>query len=190
MKTLHLTCNHCGAPLDVAENANFVTCGHCGSRLKIERTESSYSTSVLESIDRRTQDIQEDIEVLHLQNDLERLDREWEHERESLLMYDKHGRAHEPSKATTIAQAIFGVVFLVVAFTLVTGGNAFRTFGSALPSMLFMVVAAIVVLGLVAGLFRSFGKAGHYATRQSDYHARRHRLLAQMERKRRRGSRP
>ena len=37
MPTLSIACNHCGAPLTVAEDTRFVTCGYCKLQLEVKR---------------------------------------------------------------------------------------------------------------------------------------------------------
>ena len=55
-----LSCNNCGAPLEVPPGANFVTCAHCGSRLAIKRTDNASYTEVLDQIGQRTERMSED----------------------------------------------------------------------------------------------------------------------------------
>jgi DNA-directed RNA polymerase subunit RPC12/RpoP len=51
MQLESITCNHCGAPLDVPDAANFVKCNHCDSRLAIKRTQSTTYTEELAGLD-------------------------------------------------------------------------------------------------------------------------------------------
>ncbi|MEQ8819095.1 MAG: hypothetical protein RLY93_02545 [Sumerlaeia bacterium] len=190
MKTLHLTCNHCGAPLDVAENANFVTCGHCGSRLKVERTESSYSTSVLESIDRRTQDIQEDLEKIRLHHELERLDREWE--RSGGTPQTARDKLHEPTRSKP-GGLIAGAVILSLTFSGMFGilQKALWS-GSSLWAALVSGVFILIVVGLVVLIGKEFFThvldGYHNPTPEEIYRNRREELLKQLsERENKRG---
>ena len=48
MELISVSCNHCGAPLEVPPGANYVTCAHCGSRLAVKRTGSAVYTELLE----------------------------------------------------------------------------------------------------------------------------------------------
>ena len=80
MPVVSVSCNHCGAPLEVAESPRFVTCRHCGSRLKIEHGQGAAYTEVLEELQATQREMADDIETLRLQNELERVDREWSDE--------------------------------------------------------------------------------------------------------------
>ena len=91
MKVISVSCNHCGAPLEVPKKARFVTCKYCSSRLAIKATESATYTEVLEAIGERTEKIAQDVETIKLQNRLERLDREWQTDRRRFMTRDKHG---------------------------------------------------------------------------------------------------
>ena len=37
-KLLNLSCNHCGAPLQVPEETKYLTCTYCSSRLQVEHS--------------------------------------------------------------------------------------------------------------------------------------------------------
>lgn len=75
-----LTCNHCGAPIEVSESVRFVTCGHCGSRLEIRREGGAAYTEVLERVDRleeATDALGDDLERTRLELALSQLDDAW-----------------------------------------------------------------------------------------------------------------
>src|SRR3954451_15924160 len=86
-----VACNHCGAPLDISPTTQFVTCAYCGYKLQVHRSASSVYTEVLESIDQRTQRMEQDIDQIKRQNELERIDREWSMQRDAMLVRDKQG---------------------------------------------------------------------------------------------------
>jgi len=76
METLSVRCNHCGAPLQVSDATRFVTCQFCHSSLEVKRTESSIFTEEVAKIAENTGKMAESLEVIALQNEIERLDRE------------------------------------------------------------------------------------------------------------------
>ena len=82
MKLLALNCNHCGAPLEVPEKANYLTCTFCQTQLSVQRSGGAAYTEALEKLDERTEQIADDVEILKLQAELDRLDREWTSGRE------------------------------------------------------------------------------------------------------------
>jgi DNA-directed RNA polymerase subunit RPC12/RpoP len=75
MELISLSCNKCGAPLEVPINANFVTCSYCKSRLAIHSTENAYYTEVLGEIDRKTSKILSKVDTLL---DLQKESGKWE----------------------------------------------------------------------------------------------------------------
>ncbi len=81
METISVRCNHCGAPLELAEKTRFVTCQFCHSHLEVKRTESSIFTEEVAKIAESTSKMADSLEVITLQNELERLDREHAPER-------------------------------------------------------------------------------------------------------------
>ncbi len=81
METLSVRCNHCGAPLELAAKTRFVTCQFCHSHLEVKRTESSIFTEEVAKIAENTSKMADSLEVISLQNELERLDRDHAPER-------------------------------------------------------------------------------------------------------------
>src|SRR5690349_5115522 len=86
-----VVCNHCGAPLEMQADTRFITCTYCGAKLQLHRSPTSIYTEVLESLDQRTQQMAQDLDVIKRQNELERLDREWMMQRESMMITGKNG---------------------------------------------------------------------------------------------------
>jgi uncharacterized Zn finger protein (UPF0148 family) len=69
MEILSMSCNKCGAPLQVPTGTNFVTCTYCKSALAIHRTGNAAYTEVLAGIDRKTDQILEHVEAIGKQVD-------------------------------------------------------------------------------------------------------------------------
>ncbi len=126
MKLIALNCNHCGAPLEVPETANFVTCSFCETRLAVERTETTYSTTVLEQLQRKTTSLSREVAHLRLENELERLRREWEERRPSLMVRTQEGGLCVPNERVGQFTAVFcftlgiaAILFTVVKWSLI-----------------------------------------------------------------------
>ena len=166
MKLISLNCNHCGAPLDVPEKANFVTCSFCEARLKVECTGTTWSTTVLEEIQQTTKSLAEDVARLKTQSDLQMLDQSWDRERHRYMIKGENNRYSVPSVGAAIAGCIVGVVVLA-AFMLKTSqvGGPFAMFG--------VVGIAIVILNTV----RVVNKAEQYRRGRKRYERRRRELM-------------
>ena len=166
MKLISLTCSHCGAPLEVPEEARFVTCTYCSSRLGVHRSGGAVYTEVLDVLERRTEKLAEDVETLKLQNQLERLDREWMMEREQYLVRGKHGGRHLPSKTGVMIMLVF-----VVGFGIFWMASAARIgFVPAIFGVFFIGFAVVTFVTM-------FSKADQYERRRRTYEAERRRLL-------------
>jgi hypothetical protein len=169
VQVISLTCNHCGAPLDVPEETRFATCAHCGSRLEIHRTGSAAYTQVLDQIDRRTRNIEQEIEALRLQQELEQLDRDWERQRAELLDRDRRGRTSPPDTAGAIigpfVMCVFGAIWIATSAS------------SGAPGAMSLLGLGIIVAGIIVALV-GVGKAARYQDAQTAYHRRRTALLA------------
>lgn len=172
METVSVTCNHCGAPLDVAEDTRFVTCGFCGSRLEVHRSGGAVYSEVLERVSRQTEQIAGDVEVIRLQNELERLDREWMMERERYMVRGKHGRTSVPSATGGVIAAVvaagFGIFWTIIASSM-DAPSFFVLFG------VFFVVVAIVMGA------KTVGKAGAYENAHNAYQAERRVILQKID---------
>jgi len=168
MKLLTLSCNECGAPLEVPEGTRFVTCGYCSARLAVQRTASTFYTEVLEKIGQSTEKLAQDVEILKLQNELERLDREWSGEREQHMVSGKHGR-HEPGAGDVIGPMIATIVGLVVIVATLSSGAP----GVALFGLLFIIIGIGVAIA-------NAGKASAYSQAREEYERRRHQLLIRL----------
>ncbi|HET6573820.1 MAG TPA: hypothetical protein VFG68_09480 [Fimbriiglobus sp.] len=162
-----VSCNNCGAPLEVGPWTNYVTCGHCGSRLVVKRTGSSLYTEILEEIDRKTDAMARQLAELRYNAELERIDREWEHERQGFLSTDKHGNKHEPN---TFVAIFFGVVLIGFGlFFAVTAGSIGAPFFVPLFGLAFSGFGVYI---LVTGP----AKAREFQLAREAYHRRRNSL--------------
>ncbi len=142
VELISLSCNHCGAPIDVPKVSKFVTCEHCNSRLKIQSSGSATYTEVLEVIEEikeRNDEIAEDLEIIKTQNEIERLDRDWDRWREKQLSRDEDGNTHEPSTiGSIVGAAVIGVGGIMFAgFS--DGGGALISLGAIAFAIIFAI---------------------------------------------------
>lgn len=171
MKLLSVKCNDCGAPLEVAESTRFVTCNHCGSQLAVQRTASSVFTEKLEQLSQKTDQIAGNLEVIRLQNELERIDREWAMERESLLVRGKEGQVHEPSGSSS----------LVGAFVAIMVGTGWMIFTSRMGApAIFPLFGLVFIIAGVAGAFSGHSRANRFNAARSRHETARQELLKQL----------
>ena len=163
-----VTCNHCGAPLAIQPSTRFVHCTHCGARLEIHRSGNALYTEVLESIDRRTQAIAQDVDAIRRETEIERLDREWAMQRDELMVRGKHGSTSTPSAIGGVTVIIVSVLFGGFWMSVAAGIGAPGIF----PALGLVFIGAGVVSGI-----SMIAKAGRYADEQRRYEQRRAALL-------------
>lgn len=176
MKITRVCCQGCGADIEVDESVRFVTCNYCHARLEVVHDQSVTHTRQLDKIERTTDEMAGRIKLLELQNDLERLDREWENRRQSLLITSKQGRVSEPSSGSAI---VGGVV--VIAF-----GIFWMRTAVSIGAPSFFPLFGIVFIGFALfGMFNSANKAGAYRNLNADYESRRQQLIDRIDRERR-----
>ena len=172
MKLLTLTCNECGAPLEVPAKTKFLTCSYCSARLAVQHSSSAVYTEVLETIGRRTEQLADDVETLKLQNRLLRLDREWSEERQRYLVHDKHGRQHVPGTAGGAIGVVMAVGFGI--FWIITAGSM------GAPGFIPLFGLAVIVIGVLVGISH-MGKAEAYRTARRRYERRRRELVDRLQ---------
>jgi hypothetical protein len=172
MDTISVSCNKCGAPLEVPDKTRFLTCSHCGSRLEVQRSGGAYFTSVLEEISRNTEKMSSDLEVIRLQNDLERIDREWQMKRQGLMTHNKNGGESEPSIGGAVVGGgiaiVFGVIWMIGAFSM-EAPFVFPLFGFVFISIAFWNIVS------------SVNKSNEYESLKRQYESQRSAFLEKME---------
>lgn len=94
MKLISLNCNHCGAPIQVPDDARYATCRFCESQLAVERLDGAWTTRVLLQIQEQTEVLSTDVQELKQSLAVEQLDRQWDLERRRYL--DKSGAPPNP----------------------------------------------------------------------------------------------
>ena len=171
-----LSCGHCGAPLEVPAGTTYLTCAHCGSRLKVNRTASAVFTETLEQISSHTGAMVGQLETLRLQNELERIDREWQMEQEKYRVRGKDGSSSLPGRNSGVGAIIGGIVMAL--FALFWIGQAASM--GAPPFMLFFGIVFLVVV--VAGAVAGTTKASEYQQAEAAYRARRESIIQQLGR--------
>lgn len=123
--TRTVSCNGCGAPLDVSTSARFVTCGYCDARLRIEHTDSAVWTEEVEKlardqqrIVREQQKMSTELRRVKLEQQLADLEREWEHTRQSVMLRREDGTLIEPGRTlpwvlSATAVAALGALYIL-----------------------------------------------------------------------------
>lgn len=161
-----LSCNSCGAPLQVPESTNYVKCNHCSAELAVRRTQDVTFTEQVDKLVEHTEQLSDRIDELTMLNEMAALDRRWDMEREEFMVQDKHGRRRLPSEGRSIAAGVISVAGGIAWMVFATGNGAgsFGLFG--------LVFIAIGIGSSVWG----FKKAGAFRDAQKRYRRRRREL--------------
>ncbi|MEX2187943.1 MAG: hypothetical protein WD875_14150 [Pirellulales bacterium] len=160
-----IACNQCGAPLAVPDAAQFVTCNHCGASLAVRREQSVTYTEVVAKLVEDTSKLAKEVARLRYQNELARIDREWEIERRQYLVEKKDGPPTEPSRDMAILRGVLLGGAGVVAFVAAVASNS----GNGM-------LALIGFFMLVVGPFSAFlgvQKANDFERARLEYVGRR-----------------
>lgn len=175
MQVERLICGSCGAPLEVPQGANFVTCNHCATSLAIRRTESTTFTEQLADLAEKTEELSDRVDDLAASSELSAIDREWQLERESLLVSDKHGNKHVPTKNASvmggIGIAVFGCFWTAMAIGITSMAPNIGPFGIA--KVAFPAFGVLFVVGGIATSMHTYKRAERYERAERRYRTRR-----------------
>ena len=144
MNLVSVSCNHCGASLEFPQKTKFVTCSYCQSKLKVETHGSAhYTQEILEEV----REVADDVEVIKLQNRLERLDREWTEERKKFIYFNQYGR-ELPLSTTKSSQTGF-VIGIVIASIWILFSFFISLAISLLTGVLFVFIMPLFGVGVI-----------------------------------------
>lgn len=158
------------------ETIRFVTCNYCAAKLEVVHGESVTHTRQLDRIERTTTQLASNLKVIELQNEIERLDREWDRDREGMLVRGKHGSVSEPSAAGSLIGGVIAVVFGIFWVGVAASSGApglFPLFG--------LVFIGVAIFSIISGT----SKADRFRRTRGSYETRRAELLARLEAERR-----
>ena len=109
------------------------------------------------------------------QNELERIDREWQIEREHFMVADKHGRRHIPTvgtgQLTAVGGGLFGVFWTVMAFGITSGAPDVGPFSIA--KVFFPLFGVVFTVGAMVYGVHLVNKANAYNKAFAAYQKRR-----------------
>lgn len=171
METLSVRCNHCGAPLEIGGGTRFVTCQFCHSHLEVKRTDSSVFTEEVAKIAENTGRMAESLEVIELQNEIERLDREWAQKEAGYIVHGKHGPHRPSSSPFGLAFGIFAACFAFVI----------ALFAAQIPhGGIFWVLPAGMGIFILFTAVRNMNKGAELEQAESKHRAHRATLVANL----------
>ncbi|MFZ4593244.1 MAG: hypothetical protein ACOYOF_03235 [Verrucomicrobiaceae bacterium] len=167
--TLSVRCQHCGAPLSLSEGIPFVTCNFCKTELEVVRDADVTHTRVFRELASQTQDISDRLAVIEIQNEIDRLDREWDRWQEHTVHRKEDGTLDFPSPVNALMTVIIGFVVITGCLSQISNLDHFRIVGVAGPFV-------VIVIALLQHLqYRRFDKA------KTLFHNNRANLLRKLE---------
>ena len=129
MEIIKINCNSCGANLDLPKKVNFFQCSFCGSNLKLVKGQDVLFTEVLDELKEQTESISQSAKIIQIEQSIERLDREWEMQKDRLGLEEKDvGTENSMVQVFGIVLAVGFVIFWIVGA--VKMSNAFDSFPS------------------------------------------------------------
>ena len=159
MKVITLSCNQCGAPLEVSHRAKFVTCNFCTARLEIKRDAGSTWTEELE-------ELRGEVKKLKTREAIRKYDKRWLEDRKRYMNRNKNGEYSVPCKRE--ATAVFLLIFVPVSIALILKSDDAHFLGYI-----------VITLGFLYTFFQ-YSKAESFQRAKDSYWKGRRRLLEKM----------
>jgi hypothetical protein len=120
-------------------------------------------------------DLSEQLAETRHQNELARLDREWEIERQKYYITDRYGRRQLPSSgmgiAVAIGGAIFGALWTIMAISITGSAPDAGPFGVA--KVVFPLFGVVFIIGAIVYGIYCYSRAQEYEKAFAAYQARR-----------------
>jgi hypothetical protein len=109
------------------------------------------------------------------QNELERIDREWQIEKEKYMVADKYGRRHIPTagagKGIALVGGVFGTFWTIMALSITSGAPDFGPF--MIAKLFFPLFGVAFTVGAIWGGMHMVKKAKAYDEAFAAYQKRR-----------------
>jgi hypothetical protein len=121
------------------------------------------------------QHLADQLAEVRYQNELARIDREWQIEREKYMIADKYGRRHVPTAGMGLGAAVvggvFGALWTIFAFALTSGGPDVGPF--PIVKVVFPLFGVVFTVAAVGYGLHAYSKAQQYEKAHAAYQARR-----------------
>ncbi|HZT78776.1 MAG TPA: hypothetical protein VFA26_01020 [Gemmataceae bacterium] len=116
-----LNCNQCGAELHVPPTTNYVACMRCGARLAVRRQGDAAYTEPVGQDQGPPEPVADQLAEIRYQNEIARIDREWQMEREQYLIRGRYG-SYVPSPGGSVlggmVVVVFGIIWTMMAVSM------------------------------------------------------------------------
>ncbi|MDB6080520.1 MAG: hypothetical protein JWO82_4267 [Akkermansiaceae bacterium] len=121
-----VSCQGCGASLEVSEDVRYVTCNYCDASLEIVHDTTVTHSLLLKKLERNTDRLIDEVTELRLARELELLDAAWQKFCKATFAVDSDGTVHEPSENESRGLAVIGIVVgVVICVAAAIGGSPF-----------------------------------------------------------------
>jgi DNA-directed RNA polymerase subunit RPC12/RpoP len=186
MQVETLSCDNCGATIELPLSANYATCARCGEHLVVRRGETAHYTEVLDAevpapsdgVEGHTKDAKDtEAELSHMRHEMAimSLDQEWEGKRTQYMVRSRDGTLVEPEISQAITY-LLGILALLIymGFSLITD----KYMAGSIGVLGFLIVGLLLVI--FAGLaVRRYIKYKDYVAAEDEYLLKRDKLINQ-----------
>ncbi|MEP4077891.1 hypothetical protein [Haloferula sp.] len=169
-KLTKVACQSCGANLSIDESIRFVTCGYCSAQLEIVHDPSTIHSKLLEDVVKRQDAVEDELRILRLEKQIQRLERNWESFRARVSTKGKDGTLISPNKLGPILFGLFAGTIGLISMGLAATERQW-------------VLALLAIGALMLAYFvphHGIRRANEFAMMRSRYIEKRSRLRSQL----------
>jgi hypothetical protein len=181
MKLLSLTCQHCGAPLEVPARTTQFKCLYCGSRLHVQWADSVAHAEAIGAA--RTSRLIKTPEQFKIEEEIALLDHAWMMVRQRFMLRGFDGLLSVPNKNSIKMAGANGVLLGIVPIAMGIASlltprslNLANEIRYLLP-----LLGLLLIVAVVAWCRHAWKKADDFEVHQHAYQSERQRLLAELE---------
>jgi hypothetical protein len=175
MEIQSLKCNHCSADLKVNPQIKFFNCNFCGSSLTIKNSGGTVYTEVIGEIKANTDNLVMQSNTILLEQELERLDREWLLEREQYMISGKNGSKSLPSQGSVPVLIVVIIIILVMWLVFAVNVNSSK-FGHKPPVFVYLFPIPVIAI-LIWNISQQASKGNAHEMAKAKYEDKRRLLL-------------
>jgi len=175
MEIQSLKCNHCSADLKINPQIKFFNCNFCGSSLTIKNSGGVVFTEVIGEIKENTDSILDNSNTMLLEQQLERVDREWLLEREQYMISGKNGSKSLPSQGNVPALIVAIIIILVMWLVFAVSVNS-SNFGHRPPVFVYLFPIPVIAI-LIWNISQQTSKGNAHEMAKAKYEDKRRSLL-------------
>lgn len=185
MKLLTLSCQQCGAPLEVRAKARQFRCLYCGSAVHLYWADSAAQPKDPDDAGSRNFERIKSPELMRIETEIAQLDEAWIRTRTQFMLPGHDGQLIVPDKnkilTASTTGAVAGIAAIGAGVASLMEEQSFYLRDTPMSRLLMLLLGAGMMVVMVIWARIAYRRAVDFEVHQSQYQSERQRLLADLE---------